>query len=75
MGYQVVSVDPIYQFSGPEIDSWIKQVAPTIAEQTRRNGTAIRERPYWGMRSATSCSNYCVSATSRSGLLEWDARG
>jgi SAM-dependent methyltransferase len=37
MGYQVVSVDPIYQFSGPEIDSWIKQVAPTIAEQTRRN--------------------------------------
>ncbi len=36
-GCQIVSVDPIYQFSGAEISSRIAQAAPSIAEQTRRN--------------------------------------
>jgi hypothetical protein len=33
----VVSVDPLYQFSGDEIHARIEQSAVTVAEQTRRN--------------------------------------
>jgi hypothetical protein len=36
-GYDVVSVDPLYQFSAVEIKARIEQTALTVAEQTRRN--------------------------------------
>ncbi len=36
-GCQIVSVDPIYRFSAAQIESRIKEVAPSIAEQLRRN--------------------------------------
>ena len=36
-GYQVVSVDPLYEFSAEEIEARIQQTALTVAKQTRRN--------------------------------------
>jgi hypothetical protein len=36
---RVVSVDPIYQFSGEEIESRINAVSAAISDETRRNST------------------------------------
>ena len=36
-GFQIVSVDPIYRFPAAQIEAWIREVAPTVAQQTRRN--------------------------------------